>query len=67
MSREAVFALRRLAWAQNKPMTKTLNALVLQAARQAAGPHVCKSCKSSKDQCSACLFKAQANEVAEQP
>lgn len=52
--------LRRLAWLQGKPMTKTLEQLILQAGLYFSSKKKCKACKSSKKLCKTCFFKEGA-------
>ena len=62
VSRDAVFALRRMAWFKNEPMTKTLNRLILNAIDDYDLYEVCAACrcKSKKVQCDGCIFKVAA-------
>ena len=62
VSRDAVFALRRMAWFKNEPMTKTLNRLILDAIKDFDLYDVCAACrcKSAKGQCDGCIFKVAA-------
>jgi len=47
--------LRRLAWQQGKPMTKTLEEIIGQAAKKSKPGAVCSSCRD-KSKCSICGF-----------
>ncbi len=62
LSRDAVFALRRMAWFKNEPMTRTLNRLILDAIEDYDLYDVCAACrcKSTKGQCDGCIFKVAA-------
>ena len=62
VSRDAVFALRRIAWFKNEPMTRTLNRLILDAIDDYDLYDVCAACrcKSKKGQCDGCIFKVAA-------
>ena len=62
VSRDAVFALRRMAWFENEPMTRTLNRLILDAIEDYDLYDVCAACrcKSRKGQCDGCIFKVAA-------
>ena len=62
VSRDAVFALRRMAWFKNEPMTKTLDRLILDAIDDYDLYDVCAACrcKSKKGQCDGCIFKVAA-------
>ena len=62
VSRDAIFALRRMAWFKNEPMTKTLNRLILDAIDDYDLYDVCAACrcKSKKEQCDGCIFKVAA-------
>ena len=62
VSRDAVFALRRIAWFKNEPMTKTLDRLILDAIDDYDLYDVCSACrcKSKKEQCDGCIFKVAA-------
>ena len=62
VSRDAVFALRRMAWFKNEPMTKTLDRLILDAIDEYDLNDVCAACrcKSKKEQCDHCIFKVAA-------
>jgi hypothetical protein len=55
MSKEAVFALRRLAWCNKKPMTKMVNQIVLDAFKKLSPAEICPSCKSDRSDCAACV------------
>lgn len=57
ISRKAAFVLRRLAWLQGKPMTKTLNKLILIAMADMDIVETCKVCKYTKGQCKICPIK----------
>ena len=57
ISKEAVYVLRRLAWAKGMPMTKTLNDLILNAVNKISIKKICKTCKGTKDQCSSCFVR----------
>jgi IS30 family transposase len=41
MSSEAVFALRRLAWCNKKPMTKMVNEIVMEAFKKLSPEQIC--------------------------
>ena len=63
VSRDAVFALRRIAWFKKEPMTKTLDRLILDAIDEYDLDDVCAACrcKSKKErQCDNCIFKVAA-------
>ncbi len=62
VSRDAVFALRRMAWFKNEPMTKTLDRLILDAIKDFDLYDVCAACRcrSPKGQCDGCIFKVAA-------
>ena len=62
VSRDAVFALRRMAWFKNEPMTRTLNRLILDAIDDYDLYDMCAACrcKSKKGQCDGCIFKVAA-------
>ena len=62
VSRDAVFALRRMAWFKNEPMTKTLDRLILNAIDDYDLYDVCAACrcKSPKGPCDGCIFKVAA-------
>ena len=62
VSRDAVFALRRIAWFKNEPMTKTLDRLILDAIDDYDLYDVCAACrcKGTKGQCDGCIFKVAA-------
>ena len=47
--------LRRLAWASEEPMTKTLERLVAEAAKKSKPGAVCSLCRD-KSKCSTCDF-----------
>ena len=49
--------LRRLAWHQGQPMTKTLERLVAEAAQHSKPGTVCCACKD-KSKCSICKFNS---------
>ena len=62
VSRDAVFALRRMAWLKKEPMTKTLNRLILDAIEDFDLYDVCAACRcrSKSGQCDGCIFKVAA-------
>ncbi len=62
VSRDAVFALRRMAWFKNEPMTRTLDRLILDAIDDYDLYDVCAACrcKSPKGPCDGCIFKVAA-------
>ena len=48
--------LRRLAWAENRPMTSTLKSILWYAALDAEAPKVCAACRD-RSKCSLCAFE----------
>ena len=68
VSRKAIFVLRRYAWLQGKPMTVTLDQLILNIISSLNAKSVCAACKGTKSQCKGCPFKAgAANRNASKP
>lgn len=55
LNRPASATLRRIAWSVNKPMTKTMNAIILKLPKLIAKENVCKSCKDPSA-CNICGF-----------
>ena len=56
ISRSAVFVLRRLAWLQGWPMTKTLDRLILDTVPTLNLTAVCTACKGTDEQCEDCII-----------
>ena len=50
---EASAAIRRLSWSSKKPMTKTLNALIMALPAIIEKSKICLSCHDKED----CIFK----------
>ena len=63
VSHDAVFALRRIVWFENEPMTRTLKRLILDAIDDYDLYDVCAACrcKSTKGPCDGCIFKVMAH------
>ncbi len=57
LSSKAVFVLRRIAWTIGKPMTTTLEEIVLNAIEDIYVKNICKACKGTKDQCLGCFAR----------
>ena len=60
VSRKAIFVLRRYAWLQGKPMTVTLDQLILNIISSLDAKAVCAACKGTRSQCESCPFKKGA-------
>ena len=68
VSRKAISVLRRYAWLQGKPMTVTLDQLILGMVSSLDAKSVCAACKGKESQCKGCSFeKGAANRKVEQP
>ena len=61
LSKPASATLRRIAWALNKPMTKTMSAIVIKLPELIDKEKVCKSCRDPSA-CNICGFNG--NEAA---
>jgi len=55
LDRPAVATLRRIAWSLNKPMTKTMNALIIKLPKLMDKENVCASCRDPSA-CNICGF-----------
>ena len=55
LDRPASATLRRIAWALNKPMTKTMNAIVIKLPKLMDKENVCASCRDPSA-CNICGF-----------
>jgi hypothetical protein len=55
LNRPAAATLRRIAWALNKPMTKTMNAIVIKLPKLMDSEKVCESCRDPSA-CHICGF-----------
>jgi hypothetical protein len=53
LSERSLCRLRRIAWAANRPMTKTLDAVIEYIARQIDQQAVCAACRDSS-RCGIC-------------
>ena len=56
LSQEGSSILRRIAWMFNLPMTRTIEIMVEQYAKNIDSPTVCGACRD-KTKCSECLFQ----------
>mgnify|MGYP001767476723 CR=1 FL=1 len=61
INQSASATLRRIAWSVNKPMTKTMNAIILKLPKLIEKENVCKSCRDPSA-CHICGFNG--NEAA---
>ena len=61
LSKPAAATLRRIAWSMGKPMTKTMNAIVIKLPKLMDSEKVCKSCRDPSA-CNICGFNG--NEAA---
>jgi hypothetical protein len=59
LSRPLSGILRRIAWYQKEPMTKTLEHMVREAAGKYTPRELCGACKGEKSQCETCLVMEQ--------
>lgn len=55
ISRESYNLLKRLAWFENKPMTKTLDGIIYQALELVSTKAVCRTCRADKSECLDCV------------
>ena len=60
ISRSAVFVLRRLAWLSGKPMTKTLDQLIMDTVPSLDLNAFCNVCRGTVDQCVECPIRKGA-------
>jgi len=56
--------LRRIAWYFNKPMTKTLEAIILQIASLLKNDQICEACRD-KSFCNSCPFSNEKSAEGE--
>lgn len=55
LTKQASAILRRISWAANSPMTKTMNAIIIKLPRLMKKEDVCKSCRDPSA-CHICGF-----------
>jgi recombinational DNA repair protein RecR len=55
LNRPAAATLRRIAWSLNKPMTKTMNAIIIKLPKLMKKEDVCASCRDPSA-CNICGF-----------
>jgi hypothetical protein len=52
--------LRRIAWARNEPMTRTIQIVIEEYSKSVEQEQICKSCRD-KTKCDHCVFNNRKN------
>ena len=60
LSQEGSSTLRRIAWARNEPMTRTIQIVIDEYSKSIEPEQVCLLCRD-KTKCSHCLFNNRKN------
>jgi len=58
LSRKDSSTLRRIAWARNEPMTRTIQIVIDEYSKSVEQEQICKYCKD-KSKCNDCIFNGK--------